>query len=192
MEADGGPPVDNEQADQTVVRVRGGDVAAYGALVDAFQAKIAAFFVGRCPPGCEVEDLVQEVFVTAYWSLEHYTAEGRFSAWLHGVARNVLRDAWKKSRRRIQLSSIDEKVLEAALMLPAREMDREIEALERCLEGLSGNLRRLLSAVHVEGQRIGELAREVGKTATALRMMLHRVRVRLRECVRRQLISETA
>ncbi len=91
-------------------------------------------FVWRCVRRCgvapgELDDVVQEVFVIAFTRIETFEGRTSMSAWLRGIALNVVRN---RSRRRRRRSDLDERVPTRAIGAvdtPEEEMDaRRAEA----------------------------------------------------------------
>ena len=107
-------------------------------------------------------------------------------AYVHGVARNVLRESWSRSR----LVRGPEAVLAPT---PADEQaiaERRSRCLDRCLARLSEDNRRLLLAYYQTDEGAAKiasrrhLAGELQVSGGALRLRLHRLRVDLEGCVR--------
>ena len=83
-----------------VARARGGDEAAFRALVDRYRDLVAATVVGMLGPGAEAEDVGQETFVRFYRSLSRYRGEGGVAPYLTRIAINLSLNALEKRKRR--------------------------------------------------------------------------------------------
>jgi DNA-directed RNA polymerase specialized sigma24 family protein len=107
-------------------------------------------------------------------------------AYVHGVARNVLRESWSRPRlvgapgAALAVATTDEQVV----------AERRSRCLDRCLAGLPPESRRLLLAYYQGGDGAAKvaarrrLAAELQVSGGALRLRLHRLRVDLEGCVR--------
>ena len=62
--------------------------------------------------------------------------------------------------------------------------------LDRCLEKLPQEKRELVCAAYAPGARIDRLAETMGRTAMALYKELHRLRLALLECTRKEMASQ--
>ncbi len=92
-------PVTHEELAQ---RVAAGDRVAFAALVRAFGPQLAAIArAGGVAPG-DVEDVVQETFVSAWRAATRYDSSRPFRIWLFQIALNKSRD-WRRRRRVRQL-----------------------------------------------------------------------------------------
>ena len=88
----------------TVRRVRDGDSDAYRLLVERYQARIHRL-VGRLlgPDHGDVDDVVQEVFVKAFFSLSKFREDATFGTWITRIAINRARDELKKQSGKVSL-----------------------------------------------------------------------------------------
>jgi DNA-directed RNA polymerase specialized sigma24 family protein len=115
--------------------------------------------------------------------------------YFHGVARNVLREAWQGDHRKKRHTV---GVLYRARQNPsgdpdeaneAQEFERKLGCLQQCLQGLAAVDEELIrryyrdqGAAKIETRR--RMAEELGVPLNALRIRIHRIRTRLAECVR--------
>lgn len=96
-----------------VRRVQEGDAEAYRLLVESHQARIHRL-VGRLlgVDHAAVDDVVQDVFIKAYLSLDKFRQDAQFGTWITRIAINRARDELKKQSGRIPF---DEEFGEEAL-----------------------------------------------------------------------------
>lgn len=123
-------------------------------------------FVWRCLLGFGVrddtEDAVQEVFVTAYRRMHTYEGRGSMQGWLAGIARRVAsrwrRTAERRHRRHSAVETPDDvEDLEAWL----RRKEAQV-FLDRFLDGLDVDRRRVFVLCDLEGLRGREAAEALG------------------------------
>jgi RNA polymerase sigma-70 factor (ECF subfamily) len=116
-------------------RSRQGDAAAFTQLVSAHQGRVRAYIGGTINRPEVVDDLAQEVFLSAFRSLETYKGEAPFGVWLLGIARHktLMHSAPRGApagprvalRWNLVLSDLRVKVLEADEMMMAHR-EREV------------------------------------------------------------------
>ena len=75
----------------------------------------------------------------------------------------------------------------AAYQGMADELDTRRQALRDCVGGIDGRARRALDLRYAEGLKPAAVARQMEMTGGAVRVLLHRVRSALRDCIRRRL-----
>jgi len=164
---------------------RGGDEAAWGALVQRYTRKVfglAYRFTGRAD---EAEDLTQEVFVKVYQTLHRYReADGPFGAWLMAVARNHAIDHYRRGRQERLRRSEDPLVLEMA----AADDEHPIAGLEReersrlvhaGLRALPPDLRTPLVLCDLQGLSYDEIASALKVPLGTVKSRINRARLEL-------------
>jgi len=65
-----------------------------------------------------------------------------------------------------------------------------LEALDVFLQKLPSDQRSLVEAAYAPGARMDELAARIGRTAMAVYKSLHRIRMMLTDCTKRELSKE--
>lgn len=185
-------PSSEETNRDIVLRVRGGEIDAFGELVLRHELSVRAYLAARLDDVHEAEDLAQEVFVIAYRRLPDFDPSKPMGAWLRGIAHNVLRNSLR--RRQGQPGSL-EGFLEQAIESGAARWEERAEgssivaALEQCLGALAPHARELIKKRYAQGESVAALSRLMGVKHSALTMMLHRVRSGLRDCMEQRLAA---
>ena len=129
--------------------------------------------------GPDAGDLVAATLEIAWRRLEDVPAEEPLP-WLYGVARNLLHNQRRQSRRRdavgSRLADMRGRLTSAD---PGEPGELDPGALRRALAGLSEGDQELLKLVAWDGLSPAQAADVVGCTAAAARTRLHRARGRL-------------
>ena len=181
-----------------IERSRGGDAASFTHLVSAHQGRVRAYIGGTINRPEVVDDLAQEVFLSAFRSLDSYKGEAPFGVWLLGIARHKTLMHLRQEVRRLAresrsldlvLSDLRVRVLEADEMLMARR-EREIAALQRCLERLPAGGAEMITDRYFRARSITDMAKAAGKREGTVRMSLLRLRQMLRACVEQRMAKE--
>lgn len=162
----------------------------YMALVARHQAAVRSLVARLAPRRDQVDDLAQEVFVVAFESFEKYDPERELLPWLRGIARNLCRAAWRKTRRS-ELPGGLEEVLAAAAPGEDPAAPR-LEALRACVAGLPAEHRKAILLRHERGLDSRRIALELGRSPGAVNAYFLRIRRALRACVERRLKESLA
>jgi len=135
----------------------------------------------------EAEDLTQEVFLRVYQTLQSYRAEqGKFATWMTSVARNLLIDHYRRTRRDRQTGSLDDEeggVAEQAS--PGRLPDELARAQElrgqvqRALTRLSPELREAVILRDLQGLEYREIHQVLGVPEGTVKSRINRGRIEL-------------
>lgn len=155
-----------------VEEARGGSREAFGRLYESFGPMVHAIVLARSP-GADADDLVQEVFVTAWQRLGELRDPSSFGAWLSSIARHRCVDA---QRRRRPVEPIGERHFRAPSSSGAEAL-----AVLRLIRTLPEAYREPLVMRFVEGMTGPEIAMRTGMTAGSVRVNLHRGVKLLRE-----------
>lgn len=168
-----------------------GRTEAFGQIVRAYALPLRSYLASQIHYLDDVDDLAQEVFLTALRRLSSYRREEDFGAWLRGIARNKLYYYYRSASRRNQaMQRFREEathIMENDLELAAASNRTEtIECLLRCIARLPEPLRRVVRS-GLDGTRPAELAREMGTTVGAIYNLHYRARQLLRDSLQKEL-----
>jgi RNA polymerase sigma-70 factor (ECF subfamily) len=160
-------------------------------LFTANEPDLHAFVRSLLPTRDDAREVMQEVAVVLWRKFGTYATGEDFRKWAFGVARyEVLAYARDKARDRHVFDDdlLQTLAAESAAGVDVRELQRE--ALERCLQNLPESQCELLLNAYAPGTRMDRLAHARGQTAMALYKLLHRLRLALIDCTRRELANQ--
>lgn len=175
---------------QVICRIREGEVDAYAALLEKYRDRVAAL-VSRYVPANMVAEVAQEVFVSAFFSINSYTPRQPFEHWLLRVAVRRSYDYWRKQYRSREksfsaLSKEELRWVEAAMTAPNEESTEgsydqahAANVLEAALLTLSPEDRMVITLVHLEGLSVREAADQLGWSTVNVKVRAHRARKKL-------------
>jgi RNA polymerase sigma-70 factor (ECF subfamily) len=150
-----------------------GDQAAFARLYDRYARVVHGLLLARIPRG-DVDDLVQDVFLTAWDRLDTLRDPAAFGGWISMIARNRATDFHRRSTEHVDLPED----LAAHDDGPART---EARAALEAVQSLPAAYRETLVLRLVEGLTGPEIAERTGLTAASVRVNLHRGMKLLRE-----------
>ena len=85
---------------------RQGDAQAYRRLVERYQGRINRLVSDLLGHGHgNIDDVVQDVFVKAYFSLKKFREKASFATWLYRIAVNQARDEIRKESRQMSMDA---------------------------------------------------------------------------------------
>ena len=156
-----------------VERARDGDAAAFSRLYDRYARAVHGMLLARVPRG-DVDDLVQDVFLTAWRRLDGLRDPAAFGGWLTMIARNRAVDFHRNAVQAVELPDH----LQAAGRADA---PADAHAALEAIRSLPEAYRDTLVLRLVEGLTGPEIAERTGLTAASVRVNLHRGMKLLRE-----------
>ena len=133
----------------------------------------------------DAEDVLQEVAISVAKNYGAYDPGRPFIAWALGIARNHMLMYFRRYHRdrlvfNEQVMATIGQHLESMAEEPA---DNRREHLHECLEQLDERRRRLVEMRYSSGLSVIQIADTLGKSVTAIKGSLHRVRKALENCV---------
>lgn len=160
-----------------VRRSREGDPSAFTELYTRYAKMIHGVLLARVA-ALDVDDLVQEVFLTAWKGLDGLRDPAAFGGWLSTIARHRATDLHRRAVDTIELPP----TLEAPGDVSATA---EARAVLDVIRSLPEAYRETLVLRLVEGMTGPEIAERTGLTAASVRVNLHRGMKILREKLQR-------
>ena len=154
-----------------VDRTRAGDAEAFGELYRMFAPLVHGVVLARVPHN-EVQDIVQEVFLSAYNSLHTLRDKAKVGAWLATIARNRAMEYYRQSRPTEELSEE---------MRGRDNLNAEAHEILNAIRSLPLTYRETLVLRLVEGMTGNEIAERTGLKPESVRVNLHRGMEMLRQ-----------
>jgi RNA polymerase sigma-70 factor (ECF subfamily) len=148
-----------------VAAARRGDRAAFGELYRTHVRMVHGLLLARVPRA-DVDDLVQEVFLTAMRRLESLRDAAAFPGWLATIARNHAADYFR--RRGADTVTLPDDVAACP------DESEQARAVLDAVRSLPDAYRETLVLRLVEGMTGPEIAARTGLTEGSVRVNLHR------------------
>jgi RNA polymerase sigma-70 factor, ECF subfamily len=169
-----------------IVAILRGETDLFRLLVREYGLFVRGFLAARLHHLEDVDDVAQEVFLVAFDRLKTCDP-AQFRPWLIGIAKNKLKQHWRKQSRRAaamerfreELATVVEAEVDASFRLLRAE---HIERLLDCIGRLPDRVRRIVRA-GLDGGRADELADELGMNRNAIYQARFRGFAALRKCM---------
>ena len=174
---------------ELVRRAQREDKEAFEELIRRHQNRVFAVAGGILRRREDVEDIAQQVFVKAYFSLKRFDQRAAFSTWLYKITVNECWDLLRKKKVRplvyeSDLSEEQAKQVAGSELAqnPGPDISERLvarEQVERLLEGLDERDRLMLMLKEVEGFSIEEIAEVMELNTNTVKVRLFRARRRI-------------
>lgn len=179
-----------------MLRVRDDDPAAFAELVERFQHRLVAVMNHLVGSAHEAEDLAQEVFLRVYRIRKKYRPKAKFSTWLFTIANNLALNALRDRKRRpvlpleVRESGVQgprpaENAAPDLGMTPSHGLRQKelADVIRQALDGLNERQRVAIVLNKFEDMNYAEIAAVMGLSTKAVKSLLSRARMRLREAL---------
>ncbi len=175
------------QVQALVTRAQTGDRGAFDQLAVSVTDVVLAIIRRRVGPELreklDAEDVLQETFLRAFRSIGEFRWEGErsFERWLSGIATNFILHSARKYGLRKHLRIVRDPP--ASDVSPSRHQRREerLSRLNRSVDELSPEYREVVRLSRMEGLKIEEIAKRMGRSSSSVRNLLFRAMKQLRE-----------
>jgi len=178
-----------------MLQVRDGDAAAFTELVLRYQNRLLTVLEHLVGSREQAEDLAQDVFVRVFKARQRYEPEAKFSTWLFTIANNVASNALRSRSRRREVGvpegngadsaplALDQLAKAASGFMPTRALDKaeQAEMVRHAVAALSERQRMALLLAKFEGMSYQDIAQTMGLSVQAVKSLLSRARVNLKE-----------
>src|SRR5204863_5519756 len=174
---------------ELVRRAQREDKEAFEELVRRHQHRVFAVAGGILRRREDVEDIAQQVFVKAYFSLKRFDQRAAFSTWLYKITVNECWDLLRKKKVRPLVYESDLSEEQARLVItsadkenPGPDVSEKMamrERLENMLSQLDKRDRLMLILKEVEGYSIEEIAEVLNLNGNTVKVRLFRARRRV-------------
>jgi RNA polymerase sigma-70 factor (ECF subfamily) len=171
---------------ELVVCAQGDDKEAFEELIRRHQQRVFAVAARILRKREDVEDVSQQVFVKAYFSLKRFDQRAAFSTWLYKITVNECWDLLRKKKVRPLLYEADlseEQSQQVTASEGARSTEPDIlerlsarQRVEQLLSGLDERDRLMLILKEVQGLSIEEIGEVLEINANTVKVRLFRAR----------------
>jgi len=174
-------PTEQEQDVQLVARAQRGDIAAFGNLVRTHEHAVCAVVSRMLDSRDDVDDVVQDVFVTAFRSMPSFKGNAAFSTWIYRIAVNTTIKQMRRAKVRKAVAIDDpdaglaERLAADSFQGPEVAAERKLqgESIRRAIQTLPDKHRAVVVLHYYENLSCDEIARIVGCSVGTVWSRLH-------------------
>jgi RNA polymerase sigma-70 factor, ECF subfamily len=164
-----------------------GDDGAFGRVYDLLAPRLLGFFMRQTRDDVLSQDLTQQTLLQMHAARRNYSTGSDVLPWAFAIARNVLIDARRRTRKEFLALAADEDGdwsdlrVDRASCPDGIAISRQMaEAVNHELSQLPEGQRAAYDLVRREGLSVAQTAEALGTTPTAVKLRVHRVYEALR------------
>ncbi len=170
-----------------------GDGAAYSRIVRRYEKAITGLLWRFTRDPVQCEELVQQVFVDAYFSLRTYRGDAPLLHWLRKIATRTGYHYWReKAKESVETTLPDSDVLEQIEASQEDKIDPAEAAavLQSLLARLPADDRLVLTLLYFEDCGTQEIAERMGWSRAKVKTQALRARRKIKEIAEREHLLE--
>jgi RNA polymerase sigma factor (sigma-70 family) len=167
-----------------VVRVQGGDVAAFDALIKKYRERVYSVVYNMTSNREDASDLTQDAFIKAFQSINRFQGQSSFFTWLYRIAVNSTLTHLRKARLRTFFSfeKIHEEDKSSDVLNQLTDKNgadrgtfvKELqEKLNEAMQKLSIKHRTVVTLFEIDGLSHEEIAEVMDCSVGTVRSRLH-------------------
>jgi RNA polymerase sigma-70 factor, ECF subfamily len=179
---------------QLMLAVKRDDVDAFETLFRKYAQPLVAVAFSFVQSQARAEEIAQETFVQVYKTRHRYEPRARFATWLYRIATNLCVSEMRRAEHRLAARSglpsdagdrspDPDAFPDPRLQTSEKDvLDREdIRRMREALDELPPQQRVALLLARAEGFSYAEVARALGCSVSAVKSLIHRATLTLRE-----------
>lgn len=156
------------------------------------QPTIAAFIHSLVPNFQDADDILQNVAVITVEKFEKFDRNRSFSAWSNGIAKNLILKYYSgkgKERAILDINAIEKiaHVYEEESRSIHDQKESLEKALKKCLSRLEGKWKKIVDMHYMDEFSPARIAQQLSMTRNNVFVSLHRLRLSLKQCVKREI-----
>lgn len=160
----------------------------YFLAITTIQNRLHAYILSLLADPVAAQDVLQETNLVLIRKADDFQIDASFASWAYNTARfQVLAHLRDRKRDRLVLHEAFAEKLAPVAEVMAEETERRVQLLGGCVERLSDEHKTLLHNRYGGETSITALAEDHGKTASAMKQLLYRIRNLLAACVEERL-----
>ena len=173
--------------EELIEQVQRSDRAAFDTLYERYFPRVAGYVRRRVSNRADAEEIVQEVFINVFTSLDSFRGEAPFAAWVLGISRYTIAGRFKKKQHKMvpldtthredegETSFVDQQREPSPLEhYECRERVAELEAAAKTR--LTLDQWRLVELHHVKNHSVRRIASDLDRSEDSIKSNLYRAR----------------
>mgnify|MGYP001579331746 CR=1 FL=1 len=175
-----------------MLRARDGDEKAFEELVERHKQRVFSFAYRFLGDYQAAEDVAQEIFISVYHARKNYFPQAKFTTWLYVICRNACLKAVRRKRPSqvsidqaidLEEGTVSVQIEDPKASSPSETVLKEEKALvvKGAINALPENQRTVVLFHRYEQLSYEEIAQVTGFSVKAVKSLLHRARVNLKD-----------
>ncbi len=170
--------LENKSNPELMELYKDGDMNAFEIIYSRYAGKLYNFFLKFTGDAETSKDLLQETFYKIHKARKSYYNGFALSTWIFTIAKNVLKDKFKKQNKVIPLENITEPTSNPEDTIEKEELEK---AVQNALNLLPEDEKIIIILSKYENMKYKEIAKILKTTTGAVKVKAHRAYKTLRE-----------
>lgn len=178
-----------------ISQILNGKTSAFTVLIDRYKDRVFALALRLSGNREDAEEIVQDVFLKVYSSLEKFQGTSKFSTWVYSIAYNTTVSKLRsvgKYQQEVGIESYDTvETKDLVGVLEPLKREEQKYFLAKALQQLKPEESLIVELFYLQEMRIEEIVEIVNESASNVKVKLHRARKKLFDLLTLELEEET-
>lgn len=162
--------------EELALQAQAGSRPSFEELVDRYSGQLYHFLRTKIAAGQDIEDILQEAFLKAYKNIDGYDPKWKFSTWIYTITNRLAIDHFRARAKKDVDVPPEENAADPEVQYAEKKARQN---LWRKARKLKPDYYKVLWMRYVQGMTNKEIAKVMGRTSLAVRMLVHRARLNL-------------
>ena len=128
----------------------------------------------------DVEEIISDVFVAIWKNSDNLSATTDLKAYLAGIAKNRIKNKYRKTEANVSISEYEEKIIENSNLEKLAEENEQNIIIKNTLRTLKPEEYEIFIMFYCEAKAIKEIAEKLKFSTSKVKVILHRVRKKIK------------
>ena len=129
----------------------------------------------------DMEEIISDVFLALWKNHTNLTEETKIKPYLAGIAKNVLKNKYRKTKIDYPISDYEEQLVSPYTLEIISEEREQNEMIRKSLRNMKQEEYQIFMAFYYENKKIKEIAKKLDISESKVKVILHRLRKELKE-----------
>ncbi len=170
---------DNDSQAQLVSRLKKGDPQAVKVWFKQYHQQLLRVAKVKISNSKDAEDVVQEVMINCLRQIQLFRQDSSLKTWMMSILRHEIADYYRKIYAKKALTTVT--LCNQLFSEPVSDSQQVQEVVKNVLSKMSGYRKDLLLMKYVDGLKIKQIAKKLGKTFKAVESEIWRSKLVFKE-----------
>lgn len=129
----------------------------------------------------DIEEMLSDVFVAVWKNKDKLLDTTELKAYLAGIAKNVIRNKYRKTEINFSISDYEEKIIDNSNLEKITEENEQNKIIKDTLKGLKTEEYKIFIMFYFEAKTTKEIAEKLKCSVNKVKVILHRVRKKVKK-----------
>jgi len=181
------------KSDNDLVKLTLKNADWYSCLMQRYEDKLSRYIYRISSANREdIEDLLQEIFLSAYRNLNDYDINLKFSSWIYRIAHNKAISHYRRVKARAQLIGGEEIDKYLSMVKDDADIHEQVndkitgEVMSRLFQQIDVRYKDVLVLRYLEQKDYHEISDIIKKPVNTVGTLLNRAKQQMRELIKKQ------